>query len=79
MESADIIFSMEKVQKEFLKLFFPKFDDKNFLLGAWPAKETRKSDIKDPMGSTLKTYKQVYKIINEHIDRIIPEIREYYY
>ena len=79
LESADIIFSMEKVQKEFLKLFFPKFDDKSFLLGAWPAKETRKSDIKDPMGSTLKTYKQVYKIINEHIDRIIPEIREYYY
>ncbi|GAF93679.1 unnamed protein product, partial [marine sediment metagenome] len=53
--------------------------DKSFLLGAWPMKETRKCDIKDPMGSTLKTYKQVYKIINEHIDRIIPEIREYYY
>ena len=78
LESADLIFSMEKVQKEFLKLFFPKFDDKSYLLGAWPEKETRKSDIKDPMGSPLKTYKQVFKVINEHIDRIIPIIQEYY-
>ncbi len=78
LESADFIFSMEKVQKEFLKLFFPKFDDKSFLLGAWPEKETRKSDVKDPMGSALKIYKQVYKVIDKHIDRIIPVLREFY-
>ena len=79
LETADFIFSMEKVQKEFLKLFFPKFDDKSFLLGAWPEKETRKSDIKDPMGSPLKTYKQVYKVIDGHVERIIPALREFGY
>lgn len=77
LESSDFIFSMEKVQKEFLKLFFPKFEHKSFLLGAWPEKEKRKSDIKDPIGSPIKVYKQVFMVIEGHIDRIVPELRKY--
>lgn len=79
LESADLIFSMDMLQKEFLKLFFPKFNDRSFLLGAWPGDETRKSNIKDPMGSPLKTYKQVFRIISDHVDRIIPVIKELYF
>lgn len=78
LESADLVFSMELFHKEFIKLFFPKFNDKSFLLGAWPEKKNRKSNIKDPMGGSLRTYKQVYKIIAGHIERIIPAIEELY-
>jgi len=79
LEEADLILSMEKIQKEFIQLFFPKFSDKNFLLGAWPEKETRKSKIKDPMGGSLKLYKQIYEVIAGHITRITPVIEEMYY
>jgi protein-tyrosine-phosphatase len=79
LESSDLILSMEKVHKEFLKLFFPRFDDKNSLLGAWPDAPTRKSDIRDPMGKSKKTYQQVFTVLSGHIDRIIPVIRELYF
>jgi protein-tyrosine phosphatase len=79
LEEADIILSMEKIQRDFIQLFFPKFSDKNFLLGAWPDKETKKSEIRDPVGGSLKVYRQVYDIIYKHIDRIIPAIEEMYF
>lgn len=79
LEEADLILSMEKIQKEFIQLFFPKFSDKNFLLGAWPEKESKKSNIRDPMGGSQKLYRQVYDIISKHINRIIPIIDEMYY
>ncbi len=79
LEEADLIFSMEKIHKEFIQLFFPKFSDVNFLLGAWPEKENKKSNIRDPMGGSRKLYKQVYEIITKHVSRVIPIIDEMYY
>jgi len=78
LEEADLILSMEKVQKEFIHLFFPRFSDKNFLLGAWPGKATKKSNIKDPIGGSEKFYRQTFDIIEGHIKRIIPAIEEMY-
>ena len=59
LETADIFLSMEKVQKEFIQLFLPKLSDKNFMLGAWPDQETRKSNIKDPIKRPIKVYKSI--------------------
>jgi len=79
LESSDLVLSMEKIHREFLKLFFPRLDDKSSLLGAWPDESGRKSDIRDPMGKSKKVYLQVFNIISGHIDRIIPAIRELYF
>lgn len=72
LEAADIFLSMERVQRDFIRLYMPNLDDRNFLLGAWPDKETRKSNIKDPIGCPMKTFRKVFKIISGHIERIIP-------
>jgi protein-tyrosine phosphatase len=79
LESADLILGMEKVHREFLHLFFPSLDDKNFLLGAWPEDETRKSAIKDPMNSSPKVFREIFLLIQSHITRIIPIIKELYH
>lgn len=77
LEDAHLILSMEPVHKDFIHLFFPRFKDKNFLLGAWPNKETKKSIIKDPMGSPLKVYQESRDLLYKHILRIIPYLEEY--
>jgi protein-tyrosine phosphatase len=76
LEKAHIILAMEPLHREFINLFFPRFSDKVFLLGAWPDKETRKSTIADPMGKPIKVYRRAYDIIAGHIDRIVPKIEE---
>ncbi|NLD99694.1 MAG: hypothetical protein GX640_07455 [Fibrobacter sp.] len=67
-----MIFVMEPVQKEFIHLFFPRVEDRTFLLGAWPAKETRKAIIHDPVGQKINEFRKTFSIISSHINRIIP-------
>ncbi|MBN1980100.1 MAG: hypothetical protein JW795_01105 [Chitinivibrionales bacterium] len=78
LNEALVILSMEPVQRDFISLFFPKVKEKNFLLGAWPDQESRKSIINDPYGATsLKVYQKTFETIQFHIHRILPHI-EYY-
>jgi protein-tyrosine phosphatase len=79
LESADLILSMEKIHTEFLHIFFPGLDHKNFLLGAWPNQERRNSSIKDPINCPLKIYRQVFSTIQKNIIRIIPLLGEIYH
>jgi len=76
LTAAHLILMMEQVQKEFVKTFFPRIDEKLSLLGAWPDSETRKSNIDDPMGGTLKAYRRAFDAIAFHIDRILPVLVE---
>lgn len=70
---ADLIFAMERLQKDFLKLFYPRLDENIFLLGAWPDRnDARKSGVKDPIGGTLGDYRKTFRILSDHIDRIVP-------
>lgn len=78
LNEADLILSMEKVHVEFFKLFIPKLNMKNHLLGAWPQTIKKGSNIQDPMGSSKRVYKKVFKIIEEHIHRIIPYVEDCY-
>jgi len=78
LEAAHLILAMERVQKDFIELFFPRFREKVFLLAAWPGKETRKSNIDDPMGGTVKAYRRTFDAIASHVDRVLAAIIEYY-
>ena len=69
---ADLILCMEPGHKKFIRVFFPWIRNRVALLGAWPDKETRKSSIQDPMGSSYKKYEKIFSIIKEHIERITP-------
>jgi len=69
---ADLILCMEPVHKRFIQVFFPWYQDRVALLGAWPDRETRKSSVEDPMGCSYKKYLKTFSIIKIHIERIIP-------
>jgi protein-tyrosine-phosphatase len=74
MSEAFVIFTMERMQKEFVQLFHPDARGKVFLLAAWPGKETRKSNVEDPIGASERVYRRVYDTIESHIDRIVPHL-----
>jgi len=79
LDNAHLVFCMESVHKDFIRLFIPKLSEKIFLLGAWPDDEKRKSNIRDPMGRPIKEFRRVFSIIAKNIDRVIPIIIEEYF
>jgi protein-tyrosine phosphatase len=72
LQASDLILCMEPVHKKFLETFFPWNRDKIALLGAWPDKESHKSGIDDPIGGTIEEYRRTFRIIQNHIERILP-------
>lgn len=83
LEEADLILSMEWVQKDFLRVFFPKFDDKSFLLSLWPdieqRKKSKKDNIKDPYGSNRKAYEETFEIISGHVTRVMVALEQFFF
>ncbi|MBD3346971.1 MAG: low molecular weight protein arginine phosphatase [Chitinivibrionales bacterium] len=77
LTASDLIFTMEKIQKEYFNLFFPSISDKVFMLSAaWDGPENKKKDIPDPMGGSIKKFRKTFDIIDQHIDRIVPYLKE---
>ncbi len=74
LHRADLIFTMELGQSRFLRAFFPRIEERTFLLGSWPKKESRKGEVKDPYGGTEKDFRKAYQTIDQHITRIMPLI-----
>ncbi len=72
LQDSDLILCMEPGQKKFVQTFFPWHRDKVALLGAWPDKESLRSTIDDPIGGTLEEYRRTFRIIHDHIERILP-------
>jgi protein-tyrosine-phosphatase len=74
LRSADIVFVMEPVQKEFIYTFFPAMKEKMFLLGSWPERDSSKGVVSDPIGGSIEQYRKTFRKISAHIDRILPYI-----
>ncbi|NLG17773.1 MAG: hypothetical protein GX556_10620 [Fibrobacter sp.] len=72
LKESDLIFVMEPVQKEFISIFFPQVVDRLFLLGCWPGAENKKGIIKDPIGGRKEDFRRSFRIIADHIERILP-------
>ena len=83
LEEADLILSMEWVQKDFLRVFFPRLDDKSFLLSLWPdierRKKSKKDNIKDPYGSNKRAYEEAFRVISEHVTRVMLALEQIYF
>jgi protein-tyrosine-phosphatase len=77
LDAAQIVLAMDRLQKDFIDLFFPRLAHKVFLLAVWPEEGTRKSDVADPMGGGLRQFRRAYDTIAGHIDRILPALTEY--
>lgn len=76
LEAADLVFVMEPVQKKFVTLFFPGIADKVFLLGSWPAQDSKKGMIPDPIGGPPREYEKTFNQLTGHIDRIMPFLED---
>jgi len=76
LTESTLIFTMENVHSEFIRLFFPKVIHKTHMLGAWPKVGKRRHNIKDPIGGSRRVYENSFKQITKHIDRILPSILE---
>jgi protein-tyrosine-phosphatase len=77
LQSSDLIFCMEPIHTEFIGTFFPWYRNRVFLLGAWPGKKTRKSPVPDPMGGEIELYRKIFKLIDGHMERILPKLLTY--
>jgi protein-tyrosine-phosphatase len=72
LSRTDYIFVMEDYQKQYVRMFVPDAFDRVFLLGAWPARERRGSEIPDPIGKGEAEYRNNFRNIANHIDRMLP-------
>jgi len=72
LNGSDLVFTMEFAQKELIVLLLPQLREKTFLFGAWPAKESPKGNVKDPMGGNQKDYEEAYTAISRRIDTMLP-------
>lgn len=79
LESADLILSMERVQMNFINLYFSSLKEKNFLLRTWPEQKRFKNNIHDPYGGSYRQYKNIFKKISKHINRVIPVLEALYF
>jgi protein-tyrosine phosphatase len=78
LAQAEIIFTMEQVQKEYVQLFSPQSRENTFLLGSWPGKESGKGKINDPIGAAESIYRKTFQNIEKHIYRILPDLMAKY-
>jgi glycine hydroxymethyltransferase len=74
LKSADLVFTMEGFQSDFIRTFFPQIADKLFLFAAWPSegKEKKAQFIPDPIGGNRNDYRRTFQLITSHVDRIMP-------
>jgi protein-tyrosine phosphatase len=75
MNRSDLMFALEMVHKDFVRLFQPHLAEKIFLLGSWPLTDSPKGNIRDPMGGGLKEYANAFGIISQKIENIIPYLQ----
>lgn len=76
MRGANVIFVMEAFHQRQLRLLAPNLKDKVFLLTKWPRENPWRASIGDPMGRSLRVYRKIYRIIDQHVQRIIPHLIE---
>jgi protein-tyrosine-phosphatase len=72
LRGADIIFVMETFHINFIRTFVPQAAEKLELLALWPAKESKEHTVPDPINGKIKEYRKTFKLIEFHIDRIMP-------
>jgi glycine hydroxymethyltransferase len=75
MSRSDLMFALEMVHKDFIRLFQPHLAEKTFLLGSWPLKDSPKGNIRDPMGGGPKDYANAFETISRKIENIIPYLQ----
>ncbi|MEA3230950.1 MAG: hypothetical protein U9Q05_04245 [Thermodesulfobacteriota bacterium] len=72
LQEARLVLTMEPFQQRHLQLLAPSIKGKVFLLAKWPEESWKRGVITDPIGRSLRGYRKIFRIIDGHIQRIIP-------
>ncbi|MBD3240892.1 MAG: low molecular weight protein arginine phosphatase [Chitinivibrionales bacterium] len=72
LAEADLVFTMDLVQRELVVETCPELESRTFLLAAWPHEAGLNDVVRDPIGRPLRVYRQVFADIDSHVQRILP-------
>lgn len=74
LAEADLVFTMDLVQRELVLEACPQLESRTFLLAAWPREAGLGDVVHDPIGRPLRVYRQVFADIERHVSRILPHL-----
>lgn len=74
LQEASLVLAMEPFQQRHLQLLAPSIKGKVFLLAKWPEENRKRGVITDPIGRSLGLYRKIFKVIDGHLERIIPHL-----
>jgi protein-tyrosine-phosphatase len=77
LRQADLILTMEPFQQKHLQLLAPTIKDKVFLLTRWQGKKLSRKAVADPIGRSMQRYRKTFKIIDQHVQRIISHLAQW--
>jgi protein-tyrosine phosphatase len=72
LRAADIVFVMEKFHNNFIRTFVPQAAEKVALLAGWPSMDSKEHSVPDPINGKINEYRKTFKLIEFHIDRVMP-------
>ena len=72
IDDATYIFVMTQQHQDFLIRYYPRHQEKIFLLTEW----TTQDDLPDPIGGSLQDYQECCEVIQACLEKILPFIKE---
>ena len=69
---ATYIFAMTQQHRDFLIRYYPRHQEKIFLLTEWTTQE----DLPDPIGGGLQDYQSCCEVIKASLEKILPFVEE---
>jgi protein-tyrosine phosphatase len=79
MEEADLIFALAFDHYEKMLMMYPEDENKIHMLKGFPYNQAEKGlNIADPIGLDFKEYQKTYNAIKAELERIWPNIKEWY-
>ncbi|MCX6958512.1 MAG: low molecular weight protein arginine phosphatase [Verrucomicrobiae bacterium] len=69
---ATYVFAMTQQHRDFLIRYYPRHQEKFFLLTEWTTQE----DLPDPIGGSFQDYQECCEVIKSSLEKIIPFIED---
>lgn len=73
LKTSDIVLVMTKTHKQEINWRFPGYEDRIFLISVFA--EGNEVDIADPLGMSLRAYREAFKTIDQQIEKIVEKLK----
>jgi len=76
LNTADLIFVMDRSHLSYINLIAPHVSDKTHLISDFPRKRIIKKSVKDPFGHSLAAFRKTRNELKVYISKILSHIEE---